>query len=263
MAPSPHGNLGGLLGILKMKPNEEVKQLIADGKVDALYVIGDCPFAERPPVQVLIYQNAFPPPQWLEPDLVLPAASWGEVSGSLAGEYGRLKTVQAAVRPPGVALQDWQILSRIAEALGDKDVLPSSATELAALLKEKGRAASIIRRRDSAREGAVPGPLQHMLLREVNPHRFRGVSLSACVNGMARIAPEDTLMMNPGDAREMGVRDGDSVLVESGSQRSAYPVMLDRKVPPALLYLLASPGSATLGPGLGAVRVTGTVAGAR
>jgi anaerobic selenocysteine-containing dehydrogenase len=80
---------------------------------------------------------------------------------------------------------------------------------------------------------------------------------------MARLAPEDTLLINPRDAREMAVRDGDSVLVESAGESRTYPVMLDRKVPPAVLYLLAHPGSAAPGRDPGAVRVAKVVGDAR
>ena len=114
VAPHPHANLLGLVAALRPKPREDVERLVRDGKIDALWIIGESPFEKRPPVNVVIYQNTFPPPEDLAADVVLPAASWCEVTGSLAAADGqwRFKAVQAAVRPPGLARQDWEIFAK-------------------------------------------------------------------------------------------------------------------------------------------------------
>jgi predicted molibdopterin-dependent oxidoreductase YjgC len=76
------------------------------------------------------------------------------------------------------------------------------------------------------------------VVREDYPHRYRGMSLAACIEGMARLAPEDTLLVNPSAARELGVKDGDSLTVDEGGAGKPYRVALDRKVPQSVLYLL-------------------------
>jgi predicted molibdopterin-dependent oxidoreductase YjgC len=224
IAPDPYGNLRGLVDTINLKPNEQVAELIEAGKIDVLYLIGDCPFVDRPHVSTIIYQNAFPPPQGLSPDLVLPAAFWGEVSGSLLGRNRERKTVQAAIRAPGAALQDNQIISQILEMLGRTAV--NDVAEQTTL-------------GDLAPLSEISSPGQgYTLVQETYPHRFRGVSLAALIPGMAKIAPEDTVFIHPQTAQKLGVADGSAIPVGNGK---SYPVFLDRKVAPGTLYLMASP----------------------
>jgi predicted molibdopterin-dependent oxidoreductase YjgC len=253
VAPHPYANLLGLVAALRPKPREDVERLVRDGKIDALWIVGESPFEKRPPVNVVIYQNTFPPPEHLAADVVLPAASWCEVTGSLAAADGpwRFKTVQAAVRPPGLARQDWEIFAKAAEAMGTPDVGATLAEELSALAKDaQPTAAALLAGHQVHISAPTPAgeAARHVLVREVNPHRFRGLSLADCIEGMARLAPEETLLVNPQDAAELGVRDGDSVTVTVGGQSRAYPVRIDCKVAPALLYLLSSSGGDIISP---------------
>jgi len=80
---------------------------------------------------------------------------------------------------------------------------------------------------------SVPG---RMLVREMYPHRFRGVSLASLVPGMATLAPEDTVLLHPHTAQELGVADGGSIPIGN----RFYPVRPDRKVAPGTLYLMSS-----------------------
>jgi len=252
VVPHPQANLLGLLAALRPKPREDVERLVRDGKIDALWIVGESPFQERPPVNVVIYQNTFPPPEQLAADVVLPAASWCEVSGALLAAEGqwRLKAVQAVVQPPGVARQDWEIFAKVAEAMESQDVTAPSAEELSALAKD-AREIVIALLAGGQANGSAPQAdeaARHVLVRELNPHRFRGLSLAEYIEGMARVAPEETLLVNPRDAKEWGIHDGDSLTVSADGQSRPYPVRLDRKVAPALLYLLSSSGGDVVSP---------------
>jgi anaerobic selenocysteine-containing dehydrogenase len=230
-----------------------VERLVREGKIDALWIIGESPFEERPPVNVVIYQNTFPPAERLAADVVLPAASWCEVTGSLAAADGqwRFKAVQAAVRPPGLARQDGEIFAKAAEAMGTRDAGTPSVEELSALARDAQQTAVALLAGRPV-HGSAPAPAaeaaRHVLVREVNPHRFRGLSLAGCIEGMDRLTPEETLLVNPQDAEELGVRDGDSLTVTADGQSRQYPVQLDRKVAPALLYLFSSPDGDIVSP---------------
>jgi len=243
VAPQPHANLPGFLAALRPKPRENVERLVREGKIDALWMIGENPFEKRPPVNVVIYQNTFPPPEQLAADIVLPAASWCEVTGSLAAADGkRIKAVQAAVQPPGLALQDWRIFAKVAEAISAQDVGTLSAEEQNDLPKnaQQGDTTLIVGDHAPASPPSMGEVARHLIVREVNPHRFRGLSLADCIEGMARLAPEEALFVNPQDAAELGVRDGDLLTVSTNGQSRSYPVHLDRKVAPTIFYMLAS-----------------------
>jgi hypothetical protein len=247
LVPHAYGNLPGLLEALRPRPCAEIEHLVRDARIDVLWLVGENPFDERPPVRTIIYQNTLPPPAGLAADVVLPVAAWCEVTGSLAAGDGGLprRTVQAAVRPPGLARQEHEIFAIVAEAMGVWDVGAPSPEEAAAPAGDAWRAAAA--RLDGDRIAAAADPPGEIagrtLVREPNPHRHRGVALSDCVEGFARLAPEDTLLVNPQDAAELGVGDGDALALTSGGP--AYRVRLDRKVPSGLLYLLASPQNAS------------------
>ena len=250
--PHPQANLLGLLAALRPKPREHVERLVRDGKIDALWIIGESPFQTRPPVNVVIYENTFPPPEQLAADIVLPAASWCEVTGSVLTTEGqwRLRPVQAAVRPPGLARQDWEIFAQVAEAMEAQGVTAPSAEELSATAKDAEEIATAVLAGDKTNgSGPTAGDAAgYVLVREVNPHRFRGLSLADYIEGMARLAPRETLFVNPQDAAELGIRDGDSLTVSACGQSQLYPVHLDRKLAPAFLYLLSSSGGDVVSP---------------
>ena len=252
VVPHPHANLPGLLAALRPEPGANVDQLVRDGKIDALWIIGESPFQKRPPVNFIIYQNTFPPPEELAADLVLPAASWCEVTGSLvaAEGHGQLKALQAAVQPPGLARQDWRIFADVAKAMGAKDVALPSAQALSAMAKDAQHATAAFLTGDQNHGPAEMTGVtaRHALVREENPNRFRGLNLSDYIEGIARLTPEETLFVNPQDAAEWGVRDGDSLTISTNGQSQTYPVHLDRKVAPSLLYLLSSAGGNIVSP---------------
>jgi NADH dehydrogenase/NADH:ubiquinone oxidoreductase subunit G len=241
VVPLPHANLLGLLAALRPKPREHVENLVRDGKIDALWIIGENPFQTRPPVNVVIYQNTFPPPEQLAADMVLPAASWCEVTGSLLATDGGCKAVQAAVPPPGLARQDGEIFAKVAEVIGAQDVTPSVEEVDAVAKNAQNDAIALLASYESLQpQPMAGGATRHVLVREVNPHRFRGVSLADCIDGMAQLAKEETLFVSPQDAAEMGVRDGDSLTVGTNGQTRSYPVRIDRKIAPTFVYMLSS-----------------------
>lgn len=51
-------------------------------------------------------------------DVVLPAASWGEVDGVCTNTERRVQRMRKAVDPPGEAKPDWWIISQLAQRLG-------------------------------------------------------------------------------------------------------------------------------------------------
>lgn len=51
-------------------------------------------------------------------DVVLPAASWGEVDGVCVNTERRVQRMRKAVEPPGQARPDWWIISQLAQKLG-------------------------------------------------------------------------------------------------------------------------------------------------
>jgi hypothetical protein len=88
-----------------------------NGKVKALYTTeGD----ELPPggVEFLILQDIFPSKLMESADVVLPAAAFTETDGTVTSIERRVLPIRGCAKPPGSALADWEIISKIAAGFG-------------------------------------------------------------------------------------------------------------------------------------------------
>jgi NADH-quinone oxidoreductase subunit G len=105
---------------------------IEGGRVSSLYVLDPGPAGSIGDVSwiiaarksgklpLLIVQGVLLTPLAQAADIVLPGACWIEKEASYTNAQGRLQAVSRVMPPPGEALEDAQILVRIAEALGAK-----------------------------------------------------------------------------------------------------------------------------------------------
>ncbi|MGV4926983.1 molybdopterin-dependent oxidoreductase (plasmid) [Streptomyces sp. BHT-5-2] len=62
-------------------------------------------------------------------DVVLPATLWAESDGVMVNSERNLTLVQGAVDPPGQALPDWQLIARVACAMGFADAFGYASAE--------------------------------------------------------------------------------------------------------------------------------------
>ncbi|XLE11319.1 bifunctional nitrate reductase/sulfite reductase flavoprotein subunit alpha [Streptomyces sp. Pv4-95] len=62
-------------------------------------------------------------------DVVLPAALWAESDGILINSERNLTLAQGALDPPGQALPDWQLIARVACAMGFADAFTYASSE--------------------------------------------------------------------------------------------------------------------------------------
>ncbi len=81
---------------------------------EVLYCIGDQP---RSSAGFIIYQNAFPA-EGFTADLGFPTAVFSERDGTLYNSETRPRSLAKAVEAPGLALPDWQIITRLAQKMG-------------------------------------------------------------------------------------------------------------------------------------------------
>ncbi len=107
-----------------------LKDAIDQGRVAVLYVVdpgpdgsmGDLAWllearkAGRLPV--IIYQGVLQTELAKIADVVLPGAAWVEKDAIFTNDQGHVQAVSKAITPPGEAVEDWQILTSVAAALG-------------------------------------------------------------------------------------------------------------------------------------------------
>jgi predicted molibdopterin-dependent oxidoreductase YjgC len=106
----------------------ELPQAILDGKVKALYVIGENPLLSDPDIahlraafsrlSLLAVQDIFLTRTAEMAHIVLPAASAVEKDGTFTNTERRCSRIRAAVPAPGEALGDGEILCRLAAGMG-------------------------------------------------------------------------------------------------------------------------------------------------
>ncbi len=99
-----------------------------EGKIKALYIMGENPALSDPDaahvrealskLDLLVVQDLFMSRTAELAHIVLPAAASSEKDGTFTNTERRCSRIRKAVEPPGEALADWQIIIRMAWALG-------------------------------------------------------------------------------------------------------------------------------------------------
>lgn len=241
---NPYGNLFGLLSTVPTYTHREVFQLIQEGKIDLLYLIGSVPFAKTPGVKCVISQTPYPGPGDLIADIQLPATTWVEVGGTLLGVDFKKNKYKAVAEPPGKVLTHREVFEQIARAGGnstpfDSKALAQFATGEPLLLYPENRGEP-----DPPLKPDPPGDkFPYTLVYEALAHNYLDTNISSLSDGMRTIVPENTLIINPKDAEELQLSSGDTVLVQTPGATKEFPVIIRRTVVPRHLHLVPSPGA--------------------
>ena len=102
---------------------------LEDGSVRAVWILATNPAASLPDTErarralrraeLVVVQDAFfPTDSAALAHVFLPAAGWGEKEGAMTNSERFVTLSRRLVDPPGEALADWQLLARLARALG-------------------------------------------------------------------------------------------------------------------------------------------------
>jgi NADH-quinone oxidoreductase subunit G len=144
---APNINGARALGLVASAPQDDVKgpelsalrAAVEAGKVSALYVfepgpdgsLGDTKWIldarAAGKLPLLIVQGVLMTELARAADFVLPGASYVEKEASYTNDQGRLQGTARAMAPPGDAMEDWQIVVNVANALGVELPFASSA----------------------------------------------------------------------------------------------------------------------------------------
>ena len=120
----------------------EIFEGLREGSVRAVWIICTNPAASMPDLdlvekalrqaELVIVQDAYHPTETTRfADVLLPAAQWPEKDGVMTNSERRLTYLPKLVDPPGEALPDAVIVTRVARELGFKDAFPyESASEI-------------------------------------------------------------------------------------------------------------------------------------
>jgi len=114
--------------ILPESPGLNALEMLAGiktGKVSALYIMGDDPAGSDKglkdilnKLEFLVVQDIFLTETAKLADVVLPACSWAEKSGTVTSLERRLQQVSRAEEPLGESKPDWDIIQTLAKKMG-------------------------------------------------------------------------------------------------------------------------------------------------
>lgn len=231
----------------------------ASGKLDVLILLGADPLADLsdgalakaalegvPTVIALdLFQTASVA---AAATVVFPAVGFGECSGTHTNLEGRITPLTKAVTPPGTSRSDWMIAAALATRL-DADLGADSVeglrSELAAVSVLHGALA------DEASLGAVDGvvvgqgPIELPGAATVDAHPVDsyshrlvidrtlydlGTMVQACPSMAGQAAPS-RVRLNPHDVEQLGVAEGEAVLMTSPQGAITISAVSDPRVP--------------------------------
>lgn len=125
-------------------PAVEMFDAVAEGKIKAIWIACTNPVHSMPDVErvrkalraaeFVVVQEAFEQTDTVPyADVLLPASSWGEKSGTVTNSERRISRVRAAVEPPGEARADWWIVNEVARRLEARLAASSSGERRSSL----------------------------------------------------------------------------------------------------------------------------------
>ncbi len=243
----------------------EILDAAVEGKIDILFVVGADPLTDFPdPVMArralertsfVVVLDLFPSSATRFADVVLPAAGWGEVSGTVTNLEGRVQRVAAKVTAPGQAASDAQVFREIAEHL-EVDFgcgTPEATLREIAQVAPAYQGVSLSRfRGKKGKEGVLVGegrvaprtssPFEKDARPLGNGFRLhvgrafwdRGTLVSECPS-LSGLRPGPIVRVHPEDLAFAGITDGSSVRVldedPAGRLDLLRTVVADERVP--------------------------------
>jgi predicted molibdopterin-dependent oxidoreductase YjgC len=227
---------------LDPNPGRTYEQMVAGVRrkqIKALYLAGEVPpLPELANVAFLVVQDIVQTENMKYAHVVLPGTTFAEMDGTLTNLEGRVKRVRQAIPPLGSSRPGWTVVRDLAERMGAEQLNYRSAADVTAEITSLVPAYANINYKMLNVDGTlrhlqsttkaqfVPFSLDNIpklssaefpftLMTERNLLCYHGACLTEQVKGMNLIKKEETLQLNPSDAKRLGIADGALVKVES------------------------------------------------
>jgi formate dehydrogenase alpha subunit len=265
-------------------PVTEMMEAIHQGKIKAMYVVGENPLMSEPSLEharqamehleFLVVQDIFPTDTAFMADVILPAAAFAEKNGTFTNTERRVQRLRKAIDPPGEARPDWQIIAALAGKMG----YPFDYHSTEEIMEEIASLAPIYGGihhdrldgyglqwpcRDRSHEGT---PILHrgqftrgrgkfhaveyrppaetvskgfpliLTTGRVLEHWHTG-SMSRRSEVLDQLLPGARVDINPADALNLGIVDGDLVMLSSERGKIETEVRVTEKTSPGLAFM--------------------------
>jgi NADH-quinone oxidoreductase subunit G len=187
-------------------------------------------------------------------DVLLPIAPFTETAGSFISTEGRVQSFEACVRPPGEARPAWKVLRVLGTLLGRPGFAFDTVEQVrAACLAGRDVGALLGNGIDAPAQPAWSPPgiqrIADVPIYFADPLVRRAPALQR-----TRDARAPRAWMNRRLLQQLGVAEGQPVLVRQGEGSAKLPAALDDRLPDACVRVAAAhPSTAALGPMFGSL----------
>jgi len=260
---SQENNLRGELEIRRsfktgLKFNQII-QAVKERQIKALYLTGPFSSLENSKPEFLIIQDSFVNENMELADVILPSTTFAETEGTYTNLEGRIQKLSQIIKPLGEAKPDWWIISHLAQSLGYegfnykrpsqilkemKRVIPAFSGVSDSLL-EKGKEIFIQEGKEEKGKfiplayrlplSLVSKEFPFIMLLDYNLDYYRSLSLSKEIKGMRIIRDSRWIKINPQDAKELKLKDGEEVEVGSGSNKIKGVAKITETIPRGII----------------------------
>ncbi len=252
----------------------EILNATVEGKIKALYIIGSDPaknIASSQKVkealektEFVIFQDIFLNETAQFADVILPTVSFAEKEGTFTNTERRIQIIQKALEPVGNSRPDWEILCDLAKRLGSsgfdfinpEEIISevASVTPLYRNISYNSLKKTSMQWSDPAEKGLTQDmrfkfiPLEYIPPAEVTDVDFpiiltterdiySGGSLSEKVEGLETLRSKGLVYINPKDASDFEIKDGETVKVISRWGEIRGEAKLTNAAPPGLVTM--------------------------
>ena len=233
------------------------------GKLGALYVVGEDPMAAYPDrakvekalnqVPFLVVQDIFLSGTAAQADVVLPAASFAEKEGTFTNAERRIQRVRAGIPKPGLARTDGEIFSALDDKLGGSLAFTGPAAIFAEIGKQVpsyapfdytqiGPQGAVWGGETLALESRKLGPVAAAPVVEGDYRLITGSALyhsgttSTHAKGPLAVVPEPYVELGREDAGALGIKEGDTVKISGNGVDLRLKAKVDNRLPKGVVF---------------------------
>ena len=238
---------------------DQILQGVFEGNIKGLYLVGSAALPKTMKTEFLVVQTSHLDGNSEKADVILPATTFAETEGIYVNVEGRIQISQRVIPPIGDAKPDWWIFSQLARKMKVKgfdykktaDILkeirmvyPGFANASFSRL-EKGEKIFI---KEEQKDSTGFSPLNFepaggetsknypfKMILKLDQDCYRNLSLSLENRGFAAIQNSRWIRMNPEDAKKLGVKNEDPLVVESSNGKMEGVLYVSGALPQGLV----------------------------
>ncbi|NKB82108.1 MAG: NADH-quinone oxidoreductase subunit NuoG [Nitrospirales bacterium] len=253
---------------LPQEPASSLMEMFRDaqaGQVKAMYIVGENPVESLPQtgkikealesLEFLVCQELFLTETAQLADVVLPACSYVEKDGTFTNTEGMVQPVRQAIDPIGESRPDWEIFSALSVVM-DQPMEYGEARdifkEIRSVIPGYGLVGPVATRptpkvdvvQQYLQEGFAHGLATRYVCTQDQPASdtpfllastqslFHSGKFSTRSKGLLQIQSSGAIMLNPSDAKKLGIASGDSVCVSNAHGAVTTIARVLNRIPP-------------------------------